>query len=54
MFIKEDNNEAVEMISHVSSISLYVRIIFIIFFGLLIGGMLFEYNNYEHYKQNSM
>jgi hypothetical protein len=38
------------MISHVHSISLYVRIIFILFFGLLIGSLLFEYSNYEGYK----
>lgn len=42
------------MISHVKSISLYVRIIFVMFFGLLIGSLLFEYNNYDNYKANSL
>lgn len=53
IFIKEDNNEPVQMISHVKSISMYVRIIFVLFFGLLIGSLLFEYNNYDNYKANS-
>lgn len=32
---------------------MYVRIIFVLFFGLLIGSLLFEYNNYDNYKANS-
>lgn len=41
MFIKEDNNQPVEMISYVQSISTYIRIVFVLFFGLLVGSLLF-------------
>lgn len=42
------------MISYVKEITLIVRVIFIIFFGFLVSSLLFEYNNYESYKQNSL
>lgn len=54
IFIKQDNNQPVEMISHVQSISIYVRIIFILFSALLVTSLLYEYNNYDNYKENSL
>lgn len=46
IFIKEDNNQPVKMISHVKEISLFVRLMFCLFFTLLIGSFVLEFINY--------
>lgn len=42
------------MISYVKEITLYVRIIFILFFGFLVGSLLFEFTNYASYEESSL
>ena len=42
IFIKDDNNKPVEMISHVSSITITVRIFFILFMIIVVSAFLLE------------
>jgi hypothetical protein len=42
IFIKDDNNKPVEMISHVSSITITVRIFFALFMIIVISAFLLE------------
>lgn len=40
------------MISHVKEISLFMRLIFCLFFALLVASFMFEFINYSRHEEN--
>lgn len=49
IFIKEENNQPVEMIGYVKSVAYYIRFIFVLINCLIFGGFMFEKGYYDQY-----
>lgn len=54
IFIKDDNNKPVEMISHVSSITITVRIFFVLFMIIVVSAFLLENINSSAVKERGI